>query len=133
MKTKTFQKAFYLHRFSNSFCPAQFQLQAELVLFYSHLIQSPTLLFLGPRRISCSDQLVDTLDKTTWGGMGCETCVIWSVDTTPGVSFDLHACHNLIQPLVLIKVNLSQSILYKTRLKILFFIESSELSPGSKL
>ena len=45
--------------------------------------------FLGPWRISCSDQLVDTLDKTTWGGMRCETCVIWSVDTTTGVSFYL--------------------------------------------
>ena len=42
------------------------------------------------------------LDKTTWG-MGWETCIIWSVDTTPGVSFDLHACHYLIHPLVLIK------------------------------
>ena len=46
--------------------------------------------------------------------------LIWSVETNHGVSFDLYACHNLIQPLVLIKVNLSQSILYKTRLKILF-------------
>ena len=54
----------------------------------------------------------DTLDKTTWGGMRCETCVIWSVDTTTGVSFYLHSCHNLIHPLLFIKVNLLQSVFY---------------------
>ena len=130
MKTKTFQKAFYLHLFSNSFCPAQFQLQAELVLFYSHLIQPPALLFLEPGRISCSDQLVDTLDKTTWGGMGCKTCLFWSIHTTPGVSFDLYACHNLIQPFVLIKAFHN---LFCTKSPKNTFFQSLELSPGSKL